>query len=53
MSVGCPLTLAHSTVAAGPVPFITVPLTLTALLTTAKSEMSMTVAKTMLIVVRL
>jgi hypothetical protein len=53
MSVGCPLTLAHSTLAAGPVLLITVPLTLVALLTTAKSETSISVAKAMLIVIRL
>jgi hypothetical protein len=53
MSVGCPLTVAHSTLAAGPVPVITVPLTLAALLTAAKSDMSISVAKTMLIVIRL
>jgi hypothetical protein len=39
--------------AAGPVPGIVWPLTLAALLTTAKSETSIRVAKTMLIVVRL
>jgi hypothetical protein len=40
-------------VTAGPVPAIVVPLTLAALLTTAKSETSIRVAKTMLVVIRL
>jgi hypothetical protein len=38
---------------AGPVPVIVVPLMLAALLTTAKSERSIRVAKTMLLVIRL
>jgi hypothetical protein len=45
--------VAHSTLAAGPVPVITVPLTLAALLTAAKSDTSIRVAKTKLIVIRL
>jgi hypothetical protein len=44
---------ASEEVTAGPVPAIVVPLTLAALLTTAKSETSIRVAKTMLIVMRL
>jgi hypothetical protein len=40
-------------VTAGPVPAIVVPLTLAALLTTAKSETSIRVARKMLVVIRL
>jgi hypothetical protein len=41
----------HSVLTAGPVPVIVWPLTLAALLTTAKSDTSIRVAKTMLIIV--